>query len=91
MLKYGVDGYLFPFCGLPFCFVDYAFDLQECPSFSRSHLLIVDLCVCANGSSGSSLGYKFFQGTSYFLFYDVQCGSIYVEIFKPFAPKVCVW
>ena len=40
---------LFPFCRLPFCLTDSVLCLQKLFSFRRSHLLIVNLSVCATG------------------------------------------
>ena len=43
-----VGEYLFAICGLSFC-LTVSFSLQKLFSFRRSHLLIVDLNICATG------------------------------------------
>ena len=32
-----------------------------------------------------------FKCTSHFLFYEVQCGWLYVEVFDPFRLEFCAW
>ena len=78
--------------GCRFVLLTVSFDLQKLLSFRRSHLLLVALSVCAT----EVIFRKWFpvpmrSSTSYFLFYKVQCGWLYVEVFDPFGLEFCAW
>jgi hypothetical protein len=55
--------------------------IQKCLSFMRSHLLIIDFRVCANGVV--SFNHNEFKAIPYFLFYQVQCIWFCVVVFYP--------
>ena len=76
--------------GCHFVLLTVSFALQKLLSFKESHLLIVSLSVCAAGVVFKKSAFAF-KCTSHFLFYKVQCGWLYVEVFDPFGLEFCVW
>ena len=80
--------------GCRFVLLTVSFALQKLLSFRRSHLLIVALSVVATGflfRKWSSVPMHSSKCTSHFLFYEVQCSCLYVDIFDPFGLEFCAW
>ena len=72
-----------------------SFALQKLLSFRWSHLFNVALIVCATGVickkwSPVPMCCRL-QSTSHFLFFQVHCGQIYIEVFNPFGLEFCAW
>ena len=78
----------FPVCGLPFC-LQSVFALQKLFSFSKSHLLIVSFQVCVTGVVFRKFSWQYIQAPSQFLFCQIECNWIYVEVFDPLELEFC--
>ena len=80
--------------GCRFVLLTVSFTLQKLFSLRRSHLLIVSLSVCATGvifRMWFPVCANALKCTSHFVFYKVQCGWLYVEVFDSFGLEFCAW
>ena len=64
-------------------------------SFSVSggpvYFLLLSVSVLPGLYLGSSLLCPCIETTSHFLFYQVQCGQVYIEVFNPLGLEFCEW
>ena len=77
--------------GCLFVLMTVSFALQKILSFRRSHLLFLSVSVLLGLYLGSGLLCQCVQVYFPFLFYKVQCGWFYVEVFDPFGLEFCAW
>ena len=91
---WGCEDFFSYSAGCHFVLFNISFALQKLFSFRRSYLLIVALSVLILVLYlGSSLLCQCvtFKVTFHFLFYEVQCGWIYVEVSDPLGLEFYAW
>ena len=77
--------------GCYFVLLTMSFALQKIFSSRRSHLLIISVSVLLGLYLENALLSNVFKCISHFLFCEVHCGWIYIEVFDPFGLEFCAW